>query len=456
MAEHYDSIIVGAGQAGPALAVRLAQSGRRTVLVESDRFGGTCVNNGCTPTKTLIASARVAHLARRAAEFGVVLGERVEVDMARVKARKDEVVARSRDGLERWLRGTPNVSVLQGRARFEGPRQLRVGSTLLEAGEIFLDVGGRPLLPDWEGVREVEVLTNESIMELDRLPQHLVVIGGSYVGLEFAQMFRRFGAQVTVVEKGPRLIAREDEAISSAVQEILEAEGIAVRLGAECIRLARSAAGVSVGVHCDRDPRSVEGSHVLLAVGRRPNTGDLGLEHAGIETDERGYIVVDEQLRTSAAGVWALGDVNGRGAFTHTAYNDYEIVADNLLAGASRRVTDRIPAYALFIDPPLGRVGMSEREARAAGHAVRTATLPMNRVGRARERSETQGFMSVVVDASSQKILGAAILGIEGDEAIQAIAAIMVAQAPYTTLQHAVGIHPTVGELIPTLLGQLA
>lgn len=456
MAERYDSIIIGAGQAGPALAVRLAKSGRRTAIVERAQLGGTCVNSGCTPTKTLVASARVAYLARRAAEFGVSLGGAVDVDMPRVKARKDEVVQRSRDGLDKWLRSTPNLTVVHGHARFEGPHALRVGDALLDAGEIFINVGGRALVPDWEGVGDVDVLTSESIMDLDRVPRHLVVIGGSYVGLEFAQMYRRFGAQVTVVEKGPRLVAREDEAVSNAIREILEGEGIAVRLDAECIRLGRAAGGVTVGVHCESDPRHVEGSHVLAAVGRRPNTDDLGLDRAGIKTDQRGFIVVDDQLRTSAAGVWALGDVNGRGAFTHTAWNDYEIVADNLLDQASRRVTDRLPIYALFIDPPLGRVGMTEREARAAGHAVSTATLPMTQVGRARERSETLGFMNVVVDATTSRILGAAILGIEGDEAIHAIAATMYAQAPYTTLQHAVGIHPTVSELIPTLLGRLS
>ena len=455
MTGRFDSIVVGTGQAGPSLAVRLANSGRRTAIVERHLFGGTCVNTGCVPTKTLIASARVAYLARRASEFGVSIEGSIGVNMARVKARKDEVVAHSRSGVEGWLRKTPNLTVIQGHARFQGPRTIGVGGKVLEADNIFLNVGARALIPDWEGVDQVPYLNNSTIMGLASVPKHLIVIGGSYVGLEFAQMYRRFGADVTIVEKGPRLIAREDDEVSAAIQEILERDGIRIHLNAECIRLAKSPAGVKVGVHCDEEPREVEGSHVLIAVGRRPNADDLGLETAGIETDARGYITVDDQLRTSAPGVWALGDVNGRGAFTHTSYNDFEIVADNFLEGGSRRVTDRIQAYALYIDPPLGRVGATEREVRATGRAALIATLPMTRVGRATERSETQGSMKVLVDEATKQILGASILGIEGDEAIHSILDAMYAGAPYNVLQRAVHIHPTVSEFIPTLLGQL-
>jgi pyruvate/2-oxoglutarate dehydrogenase complex dihydrolipoamide dehydrogenase (E3) component len=454
MTERYDSIVIGTGQSGPSLAVRLAQAGRKTAVVERKLFGGTCVNTGCIPTKTLIASARVAYLARRAADFGVMV-DNVRVDMARIKARKDAVVRASNQGVEQWLKGTPNLTVYEGHARFEGPRMIRVGDAQLEAGEIFIDVGTRAHVPDLPGLGEVDHLTNGGMLELDTLPEHLVVVGGSYIGLEFAQMYRRFGARVTVVEMGPRLISREDEEVSAAIREILEGEGIEVRLNAKCITLARRSRGIGVGLDCEDDPREIEGSHLLLAVGRRPNTDDLGLDKAGVKTDARGYITVDEGLRTSVPGIWALGDVNGRGAFTHTSYNDYEIVAANLLDNDRRRVSDRVPAYALYIDPPLGRAGMTERELRQDGRRALVAKLPMSRVGRAKERSETQGFMKILVDASSQKILGAAILGIEGDEVIHSILDVMTAGAPYTVLQRAMHIHPTVSEFIPTLLGKL-
>jgi pyruvate/2-oxoglutarate dehydrogenase complex dihydrolipoamide dehydrogenase (E3) component len=375
--------------------------------------------------------------------------------MARVRARKDVVVRQSREGVERWLRGTPNLTVIEGHACFEGPHAIRIGDALVEGDEIFIDVGGRPSVPKLEGVGEVDHLTSTTIMELEAVPAHLVVVGGSYVGLEFAQMYRRFGAEVTVVEMGPRLVSREDPEVSTAIQRILEGEGIHVRLDAECIRLAKGAAGVTVGMHCVEEPREVAGSHVLLAVGRRPNTDDLGLDRANVKTDARGYIVVDDELRTSAAGIWALGDVNGRGAFTHTSWNDYEIVAANLLDGARRRVTDRIAAYALYIDPPLGRAGMTEHEVRASGRRALVATMAMSRVGRARERGETLGFMKILVDADTERILGAAILGIEGDEVIHSILDIMYAGAAFGVLQRAMHIHPTVSELIPTLLGEL-
>jgi pyruvate/2-oxoglutarate dehydrogenase complex dihydrolipoamide dehydrogenase (E3) component len=450
-----DAIIIGAGQAGPSLAGRLTKAGMTVALVERHLFGGTCVNTGCMPTKTLVASAYAAHLARRAADYGVLLNSGLHIDMPRVKARADAVVANARAGVEKHLRGMAGCTVFQGHGQFESANTVRVGEERLTAPRIFINVGGRALVPDMPGVHDVPYLTNTSILALDRVPRHLVVVGGSYVGLEFAQMYRRFGADVTVVEMGPRLIGREDEDVSGTVRSILEGEGIAVRTNAKCISLARHEKGVSVGVDCADDPQASIGSHVLLAVGRRPNTQDLGLEKAGVATDARGYITVDEGLATTVPGIWALGDCNGRGAFTHTAYNDFEIVAANLLDGETRRVSDRIPAYALYIDPPLGRVGMTDAQARASGRSLLTATRPMTRVGRAVEKGETLGFMKVVADAGTKRILGAAILGTGGDEAIHGILDIMNAGATYDVLRWAVPIHPTVSELIPTLVGDL-
>jgi pyruvate/2-oxoglutarate dehydrogenase complex dihydrolipoamide dehydrogenase (E3) component len=455
MIESFDAIVIGTGQAGPPLAVRLAQSGRKTAILERNRFGGTCVNTGCIPTKTLIASARAAYVARRAGDFGVAIEGPIRVDMPRVKGRKDEVVAQSTRGVEKWLRGTPNVTVIEGHGRFEGPQIVRVGDRQLTAPQIFINTGGRPTVPPIEGLTQIDYLTSSSMMHVDFLPEHLIVIGGSYIGLEFAQMYRRFGSHVTVVEMAPRLIAREDEDVSQAVQSILENEGIAVRLNAKCLAAERRGKDVAVHVSCEEEPRDIVGSHLLLAVGRVPNTDDLGLEHAGVATDERGFIKVDDQLATNVSGIWALGDINGRGAFTHTSYNDYEIVAANLLDHETRRVSDRFPVYALFTDPPLARAGITEREARASGRKVLIGRRPMARVGRARERSETQGFMHVLVDDETRKILGAALLGIEADEAIHCIIDVMNAGAPFTAIRRAVHIHPTVSELIPTLLGEL-
>jgi pyruvate/2-oxoglutarate dehydrogenase complex dihydrolipoamide dehydrogenase (E3) component len=453
--KEFDAIIIGSGQAGPALAGRLTGAGMTVAFVERKLFGGTCVNTGCTPTKTLVASAYAAHLARRAADYGVLLEGSVRVDMKRVKARADAVVADSRNGVEQWLRGMAICTVVEGHARFEAANLVRVGADLLTAPRVFVNVGARASVPDIPGVGEVPFLNNRSMLELDHVPEHLVVVGGSYIGLEFAQMYRRFGAEVTVVEKGLHLIGREDEEISEAIREILIGEGIGVRTGAECISLAPHALGVEVGVNCrEGEPTSV-GSHVLLAVGRRPNTDDIGLETAGVETDTRGYIKVDYRLATNVPGIWALGDCNGRGAFTHTAYNDYEIIAANLLDGEQRRVSDRVPAYALYIDPPLGRVGMTEAQARESGQPLLTGSRPMSRVSRAVEKGETQGLMKVVVDAETRKILGAAILGTGGDEAIHGILDIMNAGLPYDVLQHAMHIHPTVSELIPTMLGEM-
>ena len=452
---NFDAIVIGAGQAGPSLAVRLAKAGRRTAIVERKLLGGTCVNVGCIPTKTLIASARAAHVARNARDYGVRVTGDVRVDMAQVKARKDAVVRESSDGLRKWLGETPNLTLIHGHARLEGPQRVRVNDQLFEAPQIFLDVGGRAAARGIEGLDGVDWLDNSSIMEVDFVPEHLVIVGGSYIGLEFAQMYRRFGSRVTVIEMGPRLIAREDEDVSAEVQAILEREGVELKLNSKCLRASRDGGGIAVHNDCSDHEEDVSGSHLLLAPGRTPNTSDLGLDQADVATDERGFITVDDELRTSVPGIWALGEANGRGAFTHTSYNDYEIVAANLLDGEHRKVTDRIPIYALFIDPPLGRVGMSEAEVRKSGRQALMGRMDMKRVGRARERGETQGFMKVLVDADSKQFLGAALLGIEGDEVIHSIADLMYARAPYTVMQRAVHTHPTVSELLPTLLGAL-
>ena len=455
MTINYDAVIIGAGQAGPPLAVRLASAGKKVAIVERNQFGGTCVNTGCIPTKTLIASARVAHMARRAMEYGVGIGSSITVDMKRVKERKDEVVRRSNEGVEKWLRSTDNVTVYQGHARLEDRHRVRVGSELIEADQIFINVGARANVPQLRGIDQVHYLTNSSMMDVDYLPEHLIIVGGSYVGLEFAQMFRRFGSEVTVVEMGPRLIHREDEDVSEAIREILQNESIHIRLNAECIALEKQGDRVAVDLDCSTGDKQVIGSHLLLAVGRVPNTDDLGLEKAGVVVDQRGYVQVDDQLRTNVPGIYALGECNGRGAFTHTSYNDYEIVAANLLDGDRRRVSDRINAYALYTDPPLGRAGMTEAQVRKSGRKALLATRPMTRVGRAVEKGETQGFMKILVDADTKEILGASLLGIECDEVIHSILDVMYAKAPYTVIQRAVHIHPTITELIPTLLGDL-
>jgi pyruvate/2-oxoglutarate dehydrogenase complex dihydrolipoamide dehydrogenase (E3) component len=451
----YDAVIIGAGQAGPPLAVRLAGAGRKVAIIERNQFGGTCVNTGCIPTKTLIASARVAHMARRAAEYGVAIGSSITVDMKRVKERKDAIVRSSNEGLEKWLNGTENLTVYKGHARFEGERQLRIADQLIGADQIFINVGARANVPPLPGLDQVRYLTNSSMMDVDYLHEHLIVVGGSYVGLEFGQMFRRFGSEVTIVEMGPRLIHREDEDVSEAIREILENESIHVRLDAECIALEKQGDKVAVNLNCSTGEKKVIGSHLLLAVGRMPNTDDLGLEKAGVVGDQRGYVQVDDQLRTNVAGIYALGECNGRGAFTHTSYNDYEIVADNLLDHDRRRVSDRITAYALYTDPPLGRAGMTEAQVKKSARKALVATRPMSRVGRAVEKGETQGFMKILVDAETKEILGAALLGIECDEVIHSILDVMYAKAPYTVIQRATHIHPTITELIPTLLGDL-
>ncbi len=451
---HFDAIVLGAGQAGPPLAVELANAGQKVALVERKDFGGTCVNTGCIPTKTLLANARVAHMAQRAGDYGVSTGV-VAVDMKKVKARKDEVAGASRDGVEKSLRATPNCSVYAGHARFVADRAIDVDGNRLSADRIFINVGGRAVIPKIDGLESVPYLTNSSMMQVDFLPEHLVIVGGSYVAIEFAQMYRRFGSRVTILQRGSRLVTREDEDVSKAMLDLLVDEQIDVHLDVQQIAVRKSGTGIIVESTTREGKSDLAASHLLLATGRMPNTDDLGLENTSIRRDGRGYVVVDDVLQTSAASVWALGDCNGRGAFTHTSYNDYEIVAANLLRGESRRVSDRIVTYAVFTDPPLARVGMTEADIRKASKRALVGTRAMARVGRAHERGETRGFLKVFVDADTKLILGACFLGIEADEAIHCVTDVMYAQKPYTTITHAVHIHPTVSELIPTVFGDL-
>ena len=454
MNKSYDAIVIGTGQSGPFLAIRLAQLGRKVAIIERHLFGGTCVNTGCIPTKTLVASARVAYMARRAAEFGISTGA-VSVEMKRVKERKDEIQRPSQEGAESRLREQKNLDVYKGHARFQSAHVVAVGEDRLTAEQIFINVGGRAIVPSMPGIDEISYFTNSSMMSVDFLPEHLIVVGGSYIGLEFGQMYRRFGSKVTILQRDPHLVPREDEDISEAIRGIVEREGITVRTKATCISFEKRGNRIVAGVDCEENSEPAEGTHVLLAVGRTPNTDDLGLDKAGIEQDDKGNIKVDDQLRTNVDGIWALGDCNGHGGFTHTSYNDYEIVAANLLDNDQRRLSDRIPAYNLYIDPPLGRVGMSEHEVRKSGRKALIGRYEMTSVGRAREKSETQGFMKVLVDADTKHILGAAILGVGGDEIIHSVMDVMYAGAPYTVISRAMHIHPTVSELIPTMLQDL-
>ena len=455
MNKKYDAIIIGAGQAGPSLAARLTSHGMKTAIIERHLFGGTCVNTGCIPTKTLVASARAAYIARRADDFGINISGDICVDMKKVKARKDGIVQQSNQGVTGWMKNMDNLDVYEGHGQFESANSVRINNDVLEAEKIFINVGARARVPDMSGLNKISYFTNSNIMDVDYLPGHLVIVGGSYIGLEFAQMYRRFGSDVTVIEMAPRLIPREDEDISQAVQDILENEGIHIRLGAECISFDKRGSEIAVNVSCnDQQPDSV-GTHVLLAVGRTPNTHDLGLEKAGVKLDERGLIHVDDELNTNVPGVWAMGECNGKGAFTHTSYNDYEIIADNLFDTKSKRVSDRLICYGLFIDPPLGRVGLTERQIRDSGKKALLGKMQMSQIGRAKERGETQGFMKVIIDAQTEQILGASILGIGGDEIIHLFIDTMYANKPYHIIKNAVHIHPTVAELIPTMLQNL-
>jgi len=451
----YDAIVIGAGQSGPALARRLVAAGQRVAFAERKLFGGTCVNTGCTPTKTLVASAYAVFLARRAGDYGVTVGGPIGVDMKAVKARKDAIVEPSRKGVERSLKTLKGCTVHEGHARFSGPKEVKVGNETLKADRIFINVGGRAVVPSIPGLDQVPYLTNSSMMDVDFLPPHLIVLGGSYIGLEFAQIYRRFGSEVTVIELAPRLIPREDEDVSQAVAGFLQDEGIDIRVDSKVVGAEKKGNDLVVSIATEGKQSQVAGSHLLLAIGRRPNTDDLGLDQAGIAIDPRGYIEVDDQLRTNVPGVWALGDCNGRGAFTHTSWNDFEIVAANLLDNDPRRVSDRITAYALYTDPPLGRAGMTEAEVRKSGRPALMATMAMEDVSRAYEKGETNGFMKILVDQETKQILGASLLGVSGDEVVHCILDVMYAKAPSTVLRRAMHIHPTVSEFIPTMLEDL-
>jgi pyruvate/2-oxoglutarate dehydrogenase complex dihydrolipoamide dehydrogenase (E3) component len=455
MPTDYDAIIIGTGQSGPALAGRMNREGLKTAIIERKLVGGTCVNVGCIPTKTLVGSARVAYLARQAERFGISIESDISVDMRRVKARKDDVSGASNQGVTDWLGGMKHVDLIRGHARFVDAHAVEVNGNILNADKIFINVGARARIPDWEGLDAVPFFTNAGMMDVDFLPEHLIIVGGSYIGLEFAQMYRRFGSKVTVIETHDRVIARDDEDVSETVKEILEDEGVRFRLKADCIEVRATDSGIAVRVTCEDGPEEETGSHLLLAVGRVPNTDDLGLDKAGVGTNQFGFISVDEHLRTNVPGIWATGDVNGHGAFTHTSYNDYEIVVANLFDDDPRKVTDRILCYGLFIDPPLGRIGMTEKEVRASGRRALVGKRMMTRVGRAREFGETRGFIKILADADSEEILGAAILGLNGDEAIHCLLDTMYARKPYTVISRAVHIHPTVAELIPTVLQEM-
>lgn len=452
MNELYDAIIIGAGQAGPSLASRLAKAGMKVAIIERALFGGTCLNAGCIPTKTLVEIAKTAFDARNAGKFGIDIQGPVHVDMNRVMARVDAIRDQYQKNIEPWLRGHPNITVYRGAARFEETHIIRVNESRLEAKYIFINVGGRAFVPSMPGLDKISYLTNSSILKLKTIPEHLIIIGGSYIGLEFAQIFRRLGSQVTVIEKADRLIAREDGDVSDAIKSILEAEDINICLQEECVAFRAKGDRIVTELDCMKSKREIDGTHVLMAIGRKPNTDDLALEKAGIHADAQGYITVDESLQTNIPGIYALGDVNRKGAFTHTSYNDYEIVADNLLSSGKRRVSDRIQTYALFTDPPLGRAGLTEAQVRQLKRKALVARLPMSRIKRAVIKDAVSGFMKVIIDADSKVLLGAAILGAEGDEIIHSLLDVMYSGMPATQLERAMHIHPTISELIPTLL----
>lgn len=451
--QKFDAIVIGTGQAGPSLAARCASEGLKTAVIEKDKFGGTCVNTGCTPTKAMVASARAAYMARRGNEFGVEINGDIKVNLKKVKARKNKLVQNSTKGVEGWLRGTENLTVFKGHARFMDNHTVRVGSRILTAEKIFINTGAHPFVPP--AFQEVNYMTNAEIMELEKVPKHLIIIGGSYIGLEFGQMFRRFGSEVTIIEQGDKIIGREDTDTSNAVREILEEEGIKFRLNSKCISATQSGNDITVNVDCVSGHPQVKGTHLLAATGRRPNSNGLGLENTDIETNKRGFITTNDTLQTNVDNVWALGDVNGKGAFTHTAYNDFEIVAANLFDNDPRKVSDRILNYALYTDPSLSHIGMYEHEARKSGKNILVGYREMSRIARAKERGETKGFIKILVDADTKKILGATIVGIDGDEIIHSLLDLMYADKPYTVISRAVHIHPTISELIPTILQNL-
>ena len=451
----FDAIIIGSGQAGTPLVFKLAAQGQKVAFIEKEHFGGTCLNVGCTPTKAYVASARRMWDAQHGEALGIEIPEGAKADLQKIKARKDGLIKKSVDGIAQGVEKNENITYFKGEARFEGKKIVEVNDERLTADEIYINVGGRPYVP--EGYEDIPYLTNQSILELEELPEHLLIVGGSYIGLEFGQMFSRFGSKVTIIERGSSIIGREDEEASSTIQEFMEADGVDFRLEANCISAKKNQDGsISAQIDCSKEGAiEIQGSHLLLAVGRRPNTDGLQLEKTGVETNDKGFILVDDDLETNIKGIFALGDCNGKGAFTHTAYNDYEIIADNKFEGKDRKVSDRILTYGLFVDPPMGRVGITQKEAEKKGLEVLIGHRPFSRISRAKEKGETHGYMSVVVDAKTKKILGATVLGVGGDEIISGLINIMYADVSYEVIRDSVQPHPTVSELIPTMLESL-
>jgi pyruvate/2-oxoglutarate dehydrogenase complex dihydrolipoamide dehydrogenase (E3) component len=449
--EHYDDIVIGAGQAGGPLSTALARAGRKVAIVEREHVGGTCINEGCTPTKTMVASARVAYLARRAGDYGVSAGP-IAVDMSRVRQRKRDIVESFRSGGQRRIEGTEGVTLLMGEASFSGPKSIEVrlnggGTRQLGAERFFINTGARPAAPPLPGLDDVPFLDSTSIMELDSVPEHLIALGGGYIGLEFGQMFRRFGSRVTVVQRGRRLLAREDADVADAVAGILREDGVEVLLETDAIGVERAADGaIHLTVRTPEGERVVSGSHLLVAVGRKPNTDRLNLAMAGVETDRGSFVKASERLETSAPGIYALGDVKGGPAFTHISYDDFRILRTNLIEGGSATIKDRPVPYTVFIDPQLGRIGMSEEEARASGRGIRVARMPMSHVARALEMDEPRGFMKAIVDADSGEILGGAVLSVEGGELMAQLQLAMMGGLPYQALRDAIFAHPTLAE----------
>lgn len=447
----YDAIIIGSGQAGTPLAFRIASENKKVAFIEKEHFGGTCLNEGCTPTKTYVASARRMFDAQNGGLLGISIPEGAIANLTGIKSRKDDLISKSVDGLTQALVDNNNIDLFNGTAYFSGSKTVKVDGEELEGDRIFINVGARARLPN--GFEGVDFLTNKEILQLEKIPEHLIIVGGSYIGLEFGQIFRRFGSKVTVVEKNSRIINREDDEVSDTINEILDGEGIQFRLNATCMSGTQDENGtITVKVDCTQGSPEITGSHLLLAVGRVSNTDTLNLKAAGIKADERGFIQVNDHLETNVPGIYALGDCNGKGAFTHTSYNDYEIVAENLFDGKDRKISDRIMTYGLFIDPPLGRAGMTLAQVKASGRNYKVGYRKMEDVARAREKGETAGFMSVIVDSDTDRIIGASILGIGGDEIISGILNVMYADKPYTVIRDSVQVHPTVSELIPTML----
>ncbi len=451
----FDAIIIGSGQAGTPLVFKLASQGQKVAFIEKEHFGGTCLNVGCTPTKTYVASARRMWDAQHGEELGIEIPVGAKANLQKIKARKDVLIKKSVDGIAQGVEKNENITFFKGEARFEDKKIVAVNNELLTADEIYINVGGSAFVPN--GYEDIPYLTNQSILELEELPEHLVVIGGSYIGLEFGQMFARLGSKVTIIEQGNSIIGREDEETSQTIQQIMEEEDVDFRLGAECLAANKNGnGGISARINCSKDGMiEIKGSHLLLAVGRRPNTSNLQLEKTGVKTNDRGFIEVNDYLETNVKGIYALGDCNGKGSFTHTAYNDYEIIAENKFEGKNRKVSDRITTYGLYVDPPLGRVGITKKEALQKGLDVLIGHRPFSRIARAKEKGETKGYMSVVVDAKTKKILGATVLGIGGDEIISGIINIMNADKSYEVIRDSVQPHPTVSELIPTMLESL-